>query len=615
MFSACRRVVPILVMILVIVAAASALPTAAAPGGVGLMVQAHRFTRPPTLDGRLDEWFLFPFIELNADTAEFKEGGPPYPPAADASMYLQLGWDSTYLYVAARVFDDFLMNDSPEVWKDDEIELSFDGDHNLTGRDPGDHQYTFNPDGRITDFGVPTTLNAFVGPLRDGWVVEAAIPLSVFHNDPIVPGKVIGFTFALRDDDDGDSWDLKYIWQGLSTSSHWERFGRLRFADEPTPNTLILSQGLNGYTGVLDTWLNSFAPTTNYSNTPELEVRAVGQSGTLLRFDLSPLPAHAVIWRARLRLTTFMRSNANPAHIGVFRMRRAWDVNTATWLEAAAGNPWGGPGAGSPADRDMTPVDVVRMDQVNQTYEWDVTSLVQAWHTGGVANFGMFLTGLEGARVAYALHSSQSTAVDKRPRLVIEYVLQPPTPTPGPTPTVTPTPTPTATVTPTPTVTTTPTPGATPTFTPTPTLFPTPTPTPAVLAVDMAVPLMCGQTLADDTRNWSARVNRYACRRDWPETGPEAIFRLELAETADLSAQLSHGAGFDLDLFLLTDASPQSCLAGEDSSLRLPRLAAGEYYLVVDGYQGSAGPFWLQLGCHFRLPYEYYLPYWLRSHP
>jgi cell division septation protein DedD len=595
------------------VAGAAAPVLATVPGGVGPIVPAHRFTRPPTLDGRLDEWVLFPFIELHAETAAFKEGGPPYPPPADASMYLQLGWDSTHLYVAARVFDDLLMNDSAEVWKDDEIELGFDGDHNLTGRDPGDHQYTFNPNGRITDFAVPTTLDAFIGPLRDGWVVEAAIPLSVFHNDPIVTGKVIGFTFALRDDDDGDSWDVKYVWQGVSTSSHWEQFGRLRFAEEPTPNTLILSQGLNGYTGVLDTWINAFAETTNYANAPTVEVRGAGQSGTLLRFDLSVLPAHAVILQARLRLSAWNRSNTNPADVGVFRMRRTWDVETATWLEAAAGNPWSERGASGPADRDLVPVDVVRVSEVNRTYDWDVTGLVQAWHALGVSNFGLLLTGLEGPRVAYTFHSSQSTAVDKRPRLIIEYTLRPPTPTPGPTPSPTPTATPTATPTPTPTPTSTPTPGATPTFTPTPTPSPTPTATPAALAVDLAIPLACGQTIAEDSRTWPARVSRYSCRRDWPETGPEAIFQVQLPERADIVAQLSHGLDLDLDLFWLDEASPAQCRAGEDSLIALSRLSAGVYYLVVDGYQGSAGPFWLHLACRFRLPYENYLPYFL--HP
>lgn len=77
-------------------------------------------------------------------------------------------------------------------------------------------------------------------------------------------------------------------------------------------------------------------------------------------------------------------------------------------------------------------------------------------------------------------------------------------------------------------------------------------------------------------------------------------------------AQISHGVDLDLDLFWLDEASPDRCLAGEDSLIALSRLSAGVYYLVVDGYEGDAGPFWLQLECRFRLPYEYYLPYFLR---
>ena len=143
----------------------------------------------------------------------------------------------------------------------------------------------------------------------------------------------------------------------------------------------------------------------------------------------------------------------------------------------------------------------------------------------------------------------------------------------------------------------------------------TPTKPPSSLAVELALPAACDQGYEGDTRTWPAQVSTYtSCRSTWPESGPEAIYKLSLNEPSDLSAQLVHDTtGLDLDLFLLTSSAPDSCLAGEDSSLVMPQLAPGDYYLVVDGYQGSTGPFHLQITCGVRSGKISYLPIYIRS--
>ncbi|MCW5859838.1 MAG: DNRLRE domain-containing protein, partial [Caldilineales bacterium] len=413
---------------------------ASGPAGYGALIDVPRTEIAPTLDGNLQEWSAVPTIVLDATTAAFQEGVPPYPSPADASLRLQLAWDDNNLYLAARVFDDILVNDSgAEVWKDDEIETGFDGNHNFTGPDTSDHQFTFNPDGRTTDFAVPTPLNATILPLADGWVVEAVLPLSAFTAEPVTPGKIIGFNFGLRDDDDGGTWDQKMIWQGTAIIDHWEQFGRLRFVSGLPSYTLVLSYGVNGFAGAVDSWIDAAQPSANFGNDDLLEIRASGQASSLLRFDLGRLPAHAFIQNATLSLDTQQRANASPLVVAAYRLRRPWQPEAVTWLQAAPGDPWQSPGGAGPLDRDPALISSVQVASLFVTYEWDVTSAARDWYSHPESNDGLLLAGQNGPQTAYAVHSAQSTSLDRRPKLLIDYVLLPitppaPPPRPGPPP-------------------------------------------------------------------------------------------------------------------------------------------------------------------------------------
>ena len=70
-----------------------------------------------------------------------------------------------------------------------------------------------------------------------------------------------------------------------------------------------------------------------------------------------------------------------------------------------------------------------------------------------------------------------------------------------------------------------------------------------------------------------------------------------LKRDGDQDSQASFRGGIDLDLFLLFNPKANSCIAAGDRSIELTSVAVGSYYLVVDGYQGSSGPFNLQITC------------------
>ncbi|MCO6453640.1 MAG: DNRLRE domain-containing protein [Caldilineales bacterium] len=380
-------------------------------------------------------------------------------------------------------------------------------------------------------------------------------------------------------------------------------------AFRPAQNILTLRQGVDGYDGAADTWIGAAEPNTNYGVDEMLQVGGDGESTILLRFDLSTVPENAQITSATLSLFTVQRSDDQTITAAAYRLRRAWDPGTATWQKAASGDVWGEPGArDSSTDRYEPAAAAAQINAVDQVVSWDITQMTIAWHKAPNTNFGISITGLGGQTASYGLPSSESTDPGKRPILTISYSLATSTPTSSPTATISPTASPTATITPTPTRT--PTPSRTPTPTKVVSPSPTPTSTPLGIAIELAQDAYCGEQVTGDNNGWPARINRYtSCRNSWPETGPEAVYRLRFRYPSDLNVQLFHNAGAgDLDLFLLTTSQPESCLIGEDSTLIMNQLDSGDYYLVVDGYEGAAAPFTLQIDCDAGLPFVAFMP-------
>ncbi|MBM4319341.1 MAG: hypothetical protein FJ125_05105, partial [Deltaproteobacteria bacterium] len=114
---------------------------------------------------------------------------------------------------------------------------------------------------------------------------------------------------------------------------------------------------------------------------------------------------------------------------------------------------------------------------------------------------------------------------------------------------------------------------------------------------DDAQPLVPGTT-AEGTTAEVGRVNGFtgSCDDDLP-LGTEAVYLLDLAEDSEVSIDLS--AGFDALLYLrqdcLDDAQEIFCEETTEQILRLRHLAAGSYYLVVDGQHAESGPFRLRV--------------------
>lgn len=183
----------------------------------------------PVIDGVFDDWQFNAGVLLDSSTAStVRPTSVPPPSPADASVQVWASWDESFLYLAARAWDDALVVDSPEPWNDDELEFGIDGAMDGVF-DPEDRQITITIDGYVTDRGVtqlPDVQRA-VEIVAGGYQVELAIPVSILQPPGWSAGGAVGFNIGLHDDDDGGAWDHYLIWEGTATNAQAQLFGRL----------------------------------------------------------------------------------------------------------------------------------------------------------------------------------------------------------------------------------------------------------------------------------------------------------------------------------------------------------------------------------------------------
>src|SRR5215203_360278 len=157
--------------------------------------------------------------------------------------------------------------------------------------------------------------------------------------------------------------------------------------------TLTFQQGVNNYTGTVDTMLREAAATTSYGTATALSVDSDDPSGTgrdnqvLLQFEdlfgtaANQIPVGATITSATLTLRTTNKGDG----ASLYRMLTPWS-GSSTWDSVGSGIQADGTEAASTADR-------VTGSVALGTSTFDVTTSVQAWadwaaRRGGTANHG-----------------------------------------------------------------------------------------------------------------------------------------------------------------------------------------------------------------------------------
>ena len=320
--------------------------------------------------------------------------------------------------------------------------------------------------------------------------------------------------------------------------------------------TMRLQQGLKGYTGVTDTYLNAWAPDTPFFGREALTIRVDNAFAGLIRFEIASIPAGSEIIDARLHM---VRTDANEPNVWIsaFEVRRPWSYD-ATYNRASQDVFWQEPGALGKSDVYQLSINEIPIAVAQgEALDLEVTELVRKWLAFPEQNHGIILRGESNVNKRYTFGSSDAPEQDVHPYLEIRFLL----PTPTPTPTATSTPTPTSTFTPTPTSTATAT--ATSTATATPTATPTATAQPTATATLTPVPTATATPTSTPTAIPTATPTVT------PTNTPATACTLHVARTVEVGAHPKGVAAGPNGAFVSLFDSGRMMAVGNDGSTKL----------------------------------------------
>jgi hypothetical protein len=179
-----------------------------------------------------------------------------------------------------------------------------------------------------------------------------------------------------------------------------------------------------------DIYIESGAPTTNQNAQTVVSAGEFNAGAnitrTLIKFDLSSIPAGVTINSAVLSLyaTTDLSSNARTFR--VFRQLRAWVESQATWNIYSTGNNWATAGGFGATDCEQTDIGTrafTATETLNEFKDFTLTaSEVQEMITGGgFTNNGFLIKADTETDDQYLFAGSGNATASLRPKLVIDY--------------------------------------------------------------------------------------------------------------------------------------------------------------------------------------------------
>jgi hypothetical protein len=192
----------------------------------------------------------------------------------------------------------------------------------------------------------------------------------------------------------------------------------------PHVDLVVLQEGLSGYSGTADTFLDSYQTTLPMGSLKLLKSNK-NQFNPLVRFAIfanegGPVPEGSTITFAALALYKSSDYNytyrAHPLLID-------WVENEATWIEAADGIPWHEPGAaGIGSDYAANGSPEVYADWNPGWVVFDVTDTVQSMSLGEQSNNGwQMIAGTGNSNQKSFRASEYSKNPTRRPKLILEF--------------------------------------------------------------------------------------------------------------------------------------------------------------------------------------------------
>lgn len=181
-------------------------------------MNAYYFSTSPTIDANLEDWNLDRYLVESVVFGKSKHTGP-----GDLSGRAMIGWDDKNLYLGIRVIDDEYVQNAKgaNLYKGDSLDILLDtdvpsdfylgalnGDDYQLGISPGSPAPNESPEAYLwfpkSIEGKRDTLDIAARTKDDGYVVEAAVPWSVFDVSP-KSGQHFGFVFSISDNDNSSN--------------------------------------------------------------------------------------------------------------------------------------------------------------------------------------------------------------------------------------------------------------------------------------------------------------------------------------------------------------------------------------------------------------------------
>ncbi len=280
-------------------------------------------------------------------------------------------------------------------------------------------------------------------------------PLASFSLTPDTPaiGETVSFDAGASTDPDGSvvsyAWDFGDGTQstGAQTTHAYSNVGQYPVSLTVTDNegsqatlqqsVVVLGEttvrvgfqdGISpspAYAGTADTKMSVNDQSANFGGVDNMEVDGSPDLGVLLRWDISDVPAGVTVLSASITLSMF---DSSPDTYEIYGLLRPWNEQEANWLSASATTPWAKAGAEGLADHDNTVVGLLhslytgrRTFQLNE----NGIALVQDWIDRSEGNHGLVMKDYNQSSDGIDFFSREATDPAQRPRLEIEYTVQP----------------------------------------------------------------------------------------------------------------------------------------------------------------------------------------------
>ncbi|MCK9622405.1 MAG: DUF4347 domain-containing protein, partial [Methylobacter sp.] len=220
----------------------------------------------------------------------------------------------------------------------------------------------------------------------------------------------------------GGDWDLEFstgsieslVAPSAAAQANWQ--GILA--------TTTFQEGVSGYTGTTDTYLDSTLSGTNYGASGTLQIITPLLLGStqqsLISFDLSSIPAGSIVTSASVTFTASSAIALLPS-VDMYKMLSSWSESTSTWSSLGSGVSTDNSEASSTADASWGAL--LGLNGTATFSSASMASTVQSWINNPASNNGWLLTA---GITSVQFYSSEEATIAYRPQLSITYTV--PTP-------------------------------------------------------------------------------------------------------------------------------------------------------------------------------------------